>query len=62
MFRFIGKRTNFDWFGLSTFLTSLELELESSIGNFDQINQNQRFDWLFVLFPTTFSWKENTAK
>ena len=30
-------------------LTSSELELESSIGNFNQINQNQRFDWLFVL-------------
>lgn len=31
------------------FLTSSELELEPSIGNLNQINQNQRFDWLFVL-------------
>ena len=31
------------------FLTSSELELKPSIGNFNQINQNRRFDWLFVL-------------
>ena len=47
-------------------LTSSELELEPSIGNFNQINQNQLFDWLFVLrvsyFPYYVSWKAITAK